>query len=284
MTAVLTAALGAGIVSLVNPCGFAMLPAYLGIFLGTDTRPSLRRFISVAGSVSAGFIVVFSLAGVVISLGLRSAIGLIPWLAAGVGVILVILGIGVLTDRLSMPSIPVPGRANRSGTFRGMFGFGITYAIASLSCTLPIFLSLIAGTIAGGSFGEAVVTFVAYGVGMALALTAVTIAVGFGHGGLVGRIRGLSKHVHVVSGVALILAGGFIVWYWVTVLSVGSVALGSNGLVRAVDEVSAFLTGLVARNPLITGLVLLAVVGAGVVASRSRRRSTSNEPDRLSTG
>ena len=28
-------AFGAGMVSAVNPCGFAMLPAYLGLYLGT---------------------------------------------------------------------------------------------------------------------------------------------------------------------------------------------------------------------------------------------------------
>ncbi|HSJ36530.1 MAG TPA: hypothetical protein VLB85_15900, partial [Acidimicrobiia bacterium] len=43
MTVLLTTAFAAGMISTVNPCGFAMLPAYLGYFLGgapgTDPEP-----------------------------------------------------------------------------------------------------------------------------------------------------------------------------------------------------------------------------------------------------
>src|SRR3990170_297595 len=38
-------AFGAGMVSTVNPCGFALLPAYLGLYLGKGTE----RFIQTSG-------------------------------------------------------------------------------------------------------------------------------------------------------------------------------------------------------------------------------------------
>ena len=61
-------AFGAGMVATINPCGFAMLPAYLSYFLGSEDRdhagrsasdPGLGRAAVVGLSVTAGFIVVF---------------------------------------------------------------------------------------------------------------------------------------------------------------------------------------------------------------------------------
>ena len=59
----------AGIFATVNPCGFAMLPAYLSYFLGVegksdvdgDARSSLIRAITTGGIVSLGFLVVFGI-------------------------------------------------------------------------------------------------------------------------------------------------------------------------------------------------------------------------------
>ena len=64
----LALAFASGMVATVNPCGFAMLPAYLGYFLGLegqdrDVQASVSRSLGVGLSVSAGFLVVFGLAG-----------------------------------------------------------------------------------------------------------------------------------------------------------------------------------------------------------------------------
>ena len=64
-------AFAAGMVSAVNPCGFAMLPAYLGLYLGSgdQNRPENNPLRQVAQalliglSVAAGFVVLFGLAG-----------------------------------------------------------------------------------------------------------------------------------------------------------------------------------------------------------------------------
>ena len=45
-------AFGAGMVSTVNPCGFAMLPAYLGLYLGSrDFSPLLSTGVSDSGGI-----------------------------------------------------------------------------------------------------------------------------------------------------------------------------------------------------------------------------------------
>ncbi len=62
----------AGTVATVNPCGFALLPAYLSYFLGLgdDRRGSgesanpVLRALAVSAAVTLGFVVVFGVMGV----------------------------------------------------------------------------------------------------------------------------------------------------------------------------------------------------------------------------
>jgi len=68
-------------VGAVNPCGFAMLPAYLGLYLGsgdTDGRAHLLghigRALVVGGLVTAGFVLMFGVAGLVNGIGSRSVV------------------------------------------------------------------------------------------------------------------------------------------------------------------------------------------------------------------
>lgn len=266
MEALLITAFAAGLVATVNPCGFAMLPAYLGYFLGTDAEngPPARRALSVSALMSAGFLLVFGAAGLLLTLGVRAIIEFIPWMALIVGVVLAV--IGVRTYRGSPLGVQVgSGRVDRSSVLR----FGISYAVASLSCTLPIFLALVAGTFARASILEGVSAFLAYGLGMSLAITAVTVTLAFGQTRIVRLIRDSARYIDKISGGILVLAGAFIIWYWATVLAAGSTALGSSGAVRWIDRVSSSLTTFVADRPLLVAGGLLVLVLAVIAAMRS---------------
>jgi len=270
-------------VATVNPCGFAMLPAYLGFFLGEETDRKVERTGVVALSVASGFLVVFTLSGALISLGLRTVIDAIPWLALAVGVGLIVVGLAQLTGRRLLPTVPGVSRARKSGSVGGMFVFGVSYAVASLSCTLPIFLSLVGGIVSADSFGTSVLAFTAYGAGMAASVTGVTLVVAAGNKTVMTRIRRLARHLDTISGVVMTAAGGFIVWYWATILSGGGVALGGTGLVRWIDTTSATVTGFLGRNAVVVALVVVGVVAIGWFASRP---GTSDESaaDRETSG
>ena len=95
-------AFGAGLVATLNPCGFAMMPAYLSYFMGTQQdeelsrSASLRRALVVGGVMSLAFLLVFGVTGLAITLGFRAVIDWIPWIALGVGGLVVILGVAML--------------------------------------------------------------------------------------------------------------------------------------------------------------------------------------------
>jgi cytochrome c biogenesis protein CcdA len=268
MSALLVTSFAAGLVATVNPCGFAMLPAYLSYFLGTgtgDTRPAtIRRALSVSALMAAGFLIVFGTAGILLTLGVQVIVEFIPWLAVVVGAGLVVLGIRTYRGHYVTLSLG-SGRVDRSSVLR----FGISYAVASLSCTLPIFLSLVAGTFARSTVVEGISAFVAYSIGMSLVITAITVTMAFGQDRIVRFVRSSAKYVTRVSGIVLVGAGAFIVWYWVTVLSGGSIALAESGLVRWVDGLSSSITGFVRERPLVVAGALAVLVAAAAVPLRS---------------
>jgi cytochrome c-type biogenesis protein len=130
-------------VATLNPCGFAMLPAYLSYFMGLQedreksTPAALRSAFGVGAVVSAGFILVFGIAGIVITAGFRSVIDWIPWLALAIGAAVIILGFAMLRGYEMTIGLP---KAKRAGTGRGygnVFGFGVSYAVASWSSFSP---------------------------------------------------------------------------------------------------------------------------------------------------
>jgi cytochrome c-type biogenesis protein len=277
MTGLIAGAFAAGMVATVNPCGFAMLPAYLGWFIG-DRRAGRRNALVVGLTVSAGFVLVFVTAGVLVASGLRVIIDWIPWVALVIGFALVILGVAQLRGRSAYVRLPGLTRSSADGSLVGLVGFGASYGAASLSCTLPIFLSLIAGAVAGSSFLESVSVFVAYGAGMSLVVVVLTLAVAAGRETIVQRIRPVAAHLGTISGWILLAAGAFIVWYWATVLSSGPAALNSSPIVGFVDRLTATVAGLLSANPMLA-LITLALVGASARwwIRRGRRRSWAGE-------
>ena len=84
-------ALTAGMVSTVNPCGFAMLPAYLALFVSGDAEvddragPRYGRALSVIAAVALGFIVVFGVMGLLFQAGARVFIDYGPYAALAIG-------------------------------------------------------------------------------------------------------------------------------------------------------------------------------------------------------
>ncbi|MCZ6907724.1 MAG: cytochrome c biogenesis CcdA family protein [Deltaproteobacteria bacterium] len=218
---------GAGMVSTVNPCGFAMLPAYLSLYLGTQDNTFYQRSIAlrtlkalfVGLTVSAGFVVLFAVIGTGVSAGGRFLIPAMPWIAIVIGVGLVILGLWMLTGRAVNAEFfaKLASRIGdpRSIGVRGFFLFGVAFGAASLSCTLPIFLVVVGSALATGEFLSGLVQFVSYGMGMGLVLIVLTLGTAlFKEGIVLTGLRGLFHYVERVAAVLLVVAGSYIVYYW----------------------------------------------------------------------
>src|SRR5262249_54912729 len=120
----------AGMLATVNPCGFAMLPAYLSYFLGTDVSgasatPTARvaRAIAVSLAVSLGFLTVFSLIGAVFRAGADQVVDWAKYAAIVIGVGLVALGTALLCGWHLPISTPRLDKGGRGRTVASMYVF-----------------------------------------------------------------------------------------------------------------------------------------------------------------
>ena len=212
-------AFSAGTLASINPCGFAMLPSMVSFYLGLDTdhaarRPAWRRLgdgLALGALVTTGFLLVFLLAGALVSLGVGSLARFFPWATIVVGVGLVMLGGWLYLGRSLSVWIPHREAPRVVGAPRAMVAYGIAYALASLGCTLPIFLIAVGAALTAGPVGS-LALFVAYSLGMGLVLTAVALGAALFRG-IVGTIlRRTLPYVQQVSALLLVVAGGYLLW------------------------------------------------------------------------
>ena len=221
-------AFGAGLAAAFNPCGFLMLPAYLGLYLGIDDAENtsfgsrIGKALLIGGSVTVGFILLFAVAGAVIGLGARSVVGsVLPWIGLGIGVLLILASAWLLSGGKLYTALAQqmstrfgdPGQAN----IRGYFLFGVAYGLASLSCTLPIFLAVIGSSFATASIWAAFAQFILYALGMGAVIIALTFGIALFKGAIIGGMRRVMPHMQIIGTCIMLIAGTYIVFYWLTI-------------------------------------------------------------------
>lgn len=274
-------AVAAGTAATVNPCGFALLPAYLAAFVGDDHEPgvgAVPRAFAVSGALTAGFVVVFGLFGAVISPLAVSVEQYLPWATIVIGVALVALGGWLLAGRELVLHMPKLNRGGSDGSLASMFLFGVSYAIASLSCTIGPFLAVTSSTFSSGDVASGIGVFVAYALGMGAVVTALTVGVALARVGLAGRLRAALPYMSRLSGVLLVVAGAYVTWYgWfeVRTLSGGD---GSDPVVDRAVELQSWLQRTLVPDDAVGGLAAVAVVLSTVAALLGWRRRRSARP------
>src|ERR687897_2979182 len=285
-------------VATVNPCGFAMLPAYLAYFLGVDDRDAavpratVATALRVAAAVAAGFLAVFALAGLAVELTSLPVYENVPWISIVIGAALFVLGVAMLWGFELVVRLPKLDRGGRERTVRSMFVFGVSYAIASIGCTLPLFLTAVSGTINRESVADGLLVFGIYAVGMTLVLTGLTVAMALARTSVVRFLRRVQPYIGRVAGGLVALAGAYVAYYgWLEVRG----ARASGGVIPSSSitdvvtgwsyDVSDWIqrTGSV-RIAVTVGVVLAALILAvyGVYGTRRQgaRRSMRQPDDR----
>lgn len=271
-------AFAAGLVAALNPCGFALLPAYL-TFVISDSNPgrpvAVARAAAATVAMSLGFLAVFGLFGA-LTIPVASAVQhYLPLVTVVVGVALVAVGLWLLAGyRLRMPT-PPPERWAPSTRLGSMFGYGMAYAVASLSCTVGPFLAVTAAGTRSGSTAGAVAVYLVYAGGFALIVGTLAVAAVFACSALATRLRRLLPAVNRVGGALVVVVGMYVAYYGSYELRLfGSGGDPRDAVIAAAGRVQGALAGWVhghggAPWALLLGLL---TVAAAVWAWRQRQR------------
>lgn len=257
-------ALTAGGLAVVNPCAFPLVPAFLSFYLGADEQrlpaapTRALQGLLVGALVAAGFLTVFAVVGLPLSLGLSAIADAVPWLGLATGVALAATGVLALAGiAVRLPSsLQLRLSVRRSRTAGAMFLFGIGYGAASLGCTLPIFLALI-----GASLGAAKLTiFAAYAAGMTLVLMALAVTVAFTRQGIARFLRRLLPHINRLAGLLLIASGGYLFYYWYRLRFGNQLTLADDPVVGFASRYSGQLESFARQH----GTPFIAIAAAAV--------------------
>lgn len=267
MNGLLALAFAAGMLAPVNPCGFALLPAWFSYTLGdTDDSPTpvrLARSLRAGAALTLGFAGTLSVVGIAVSAGAHAVIGAAPWLGLAIGVALVLVGVVMFAGRSLGIRLPMPRSTSQPGAPRTgrMVTFGAGYAAASLSCTFGVLLAVIAQAQATATFAGLLTVFAAYALGSATILILVAVGTAAAGAVLIRRIGAIARYGNRITAVVLLVTGAYLTWYWLPAAT-GS-GSPSTGVTRAstaaadwLQEHSAGVAGLS-----ITAVLIVIAVG-----------------------
>jgi cytochrome c biogenesis protein CcdA len=277
-------AMAAGMLAAVNPCGFALLPAYLSLLVVGDDAPgrpaAVARALGSTAAMTAGFVGVFGLFGLVVAPAAGAVQQHLPWAAVGFGLLLAGLGGWLVAGRqLPGPRLRRGPAVTRSPASMALFGAG--YAVASLGCTIGPFLAIVAASFRAGSPLAGAALFVGYAAGMGLVVAAVALAVALSRSWLVGRLRRAAPVISRLGGALLVLAGGYVAyygWYEVRVLHGGSAA---DPVVDGAGVVQRWLAGGLDRLGVpVVAAVFGLLLGGALAAGWAHRRTRTSAGER----
>lgn len=277
-------AFAAGLVAALNPCGFAMLPAYLLLVVrgqgsgAASGGAAAGRALAATAGMALGFLTVFGAFGALTVSAATTVQRWLPYATVGVGVVLIGLGGWLLSGRELSALTPRPLGPRWAPTARlgSMYGYGVSYAIASLSCTIGPFLAVTAAGLRGGSVVTGVAIYLAYSAGLTLVVGVLAVAAATASTAMVDRLRRVLPFVNRIGGALLLLVGLYVAYY-------GSYEVrlfGANGnprdaVITAAGRLQGAAAGWVHQHgmwPWVIAVLALTVVVIGGARPRRARR------------
>ena len=212
-------AIVAGVLATFNPCGFALLPAYLSaLVIGseTDNKSSAAiyaRAFRFSAGMALGLVAVFSAFALIVFPFSLSLEQYLPVVTALIGLFLIVFGIQLLRGKSpALKRIFNPNIAPKK-QFITQIGYGVTFALGSLSCTIGPFLAIASTALASGSVLTIVSSFSLYGLGMAITVLILALLTAATNRALISKIRGATPVIEKITAILVIVVGIYISFY-----------------------------------------------------------------------
>lgn len=215
----LALALTAGILATFNPCGFALLPAYLSSIILVKDEPfapataAYFRAMRFAIAFSLGLLLIFAAVGLLVFPISYSVQEYLPFITALMGIVLIILGALLFWGKSPIMAKFLNPNISPGKSFRTQFGYGVTYALASLSCTIGPFLAITTGAIQQQNLFQLLSVFASYSLGMAATVFVLAAITAAAKQTVLKRIRQAYPIIEKGTALLLVLVGSYFLLY-----------------------------------------------------------------------
>lgn len=287
-TATLTLAIVAGVLATFNPCGFALLPAYMGMIAaaneGRSKSQALVGGLRFALGMTVGFILLFGTFGVVFAPFASAISRYLPIVTVIVGIFIVVLGFWLLLGRKVGNGAGLIKGWSPGESWFSQVGYGLTFAIVSLSCTLGPFLAVTGASIRSSDFIGIVFTFVAFALGMGAAVSVIAVATALTGSQVSVWMRSKSEVISRFTGSLVILAGLYVAWFGWFEWRVNSGEQIGDPIIGAVTDAQSWVVNtLSAYSGLVISFTFLVVIAgiAILVVSKNRRTTKAGKSEPL---
>ena len=273
----LSLAFVAGVVAALNPCGFAMLPGYLALVAQsgrTGPAAALIRAVTATVVMALGFATVFAAFGVLAVSAADLVQRYLPWATLVIGVVLVIVGVGQVLGR-PLVSLRLAGAAAGGapdGRLGSMFGYGIAYALVSVSCTIAPFLAVTGIGLRDKNVGASAGYLGAYVGGFAALVVVLAVTAAVSGAAVADRLRGWTRWAPMIGGVLLVISGLYVAYYGGYELRLRG-SIGADPVIAVAGRIQQQLAGWAYRLPWpLAAAAITAAVVAVILGVRNRRR------------
>lgn len=220
-------AFGVGVLAFFTPCSYALLSAYVAHHFGQLRRQqsgwqeSGIEGIKLGLAMSAGFFTVFAGLGLIIMLAGRTLAAYLsifaPQIETGIAILLIGLGLTMLVKKGFTLGLPVDRitarlRGGKRPSEPGLlycYVYGISYAVGSLGCGLPLFLSVTL-TAFTTYWLSGLANFFAYAGGMTLMMLTFSLSLAYASGLFLRYFQRVVRYLQPLSGLVLMVVGGYL--------------------------------------------------------------------------
>lgn len=276
-------AFAAGLVAALNPCGFAILPAYLLLVVyGQDsagrTGPlsAVGRAAAATVGMALGFLTVFGIFGALTISAATAVQRYLPYATVLIGLALIALGGWLLLGRGLTALTPRSLGVRWAPTVRlgSMYGYGISYAVASLSCTIGPFLAVTGAGLRHKPDRSLRSRRPNRPAGLTLVVGVLAVAAATASSALADRLRRILPFVNRISGALLVVVGLYVGYYGLYELRLiaGVGANPQDAVIAAAGRLQGALAGWVNQHGAWPWAVLLVVLVVGAFAGTWFRR------------
>jgi cytochrome c biogenesis protein CcdA len=204
----------AGVFATFNPCGFAMLPAYMTMLISSqresESLPKLvGKALQFAALMALGIVTIFALFAVVIFPISTSIQAYLPIATITIGVLLIAVGVATLSGRSPyLKKLWSPNTAP-STRLKSLYLYGVTFALGSISCTIGPLLAATSKALEL-TFLESLRIYLIYATGISVTIAILALIALFSQKTL-SKIRNSMKIIEIASSAFLVLVGLYLI-------------------------------------------------------------------------